>query len=155
MSSKDCVSSTPLTHSKLASVKPGSGQSHRQDRGKANEPHTPTNARRVPAKMIRRRGSFSVTNATRKEAKVTYIRLNTQTPCPPRGTVPVNQGRDWEIFHSVPSGSPSVMDATAPAMSVIRVRPALACQRTKRHTPNSQHPLRCWATSVSRWDQGP
>ena len=29
-----------------------------------------------------------------------------------------NQGRAWEIFHSVPAGSSSVMDATAPAMSV-------------------------------------
>jgi hypothetical protein len=27
-----------------------------------------------------------------------YIRLNIQTPCPPRGAVPVNQGRTWESF---------------------------------------------------------
>ena len=44
--------------------------------------------------------SFSVTNATRKEAKITYVRLNTQTPCPPRGAVPVNQGRGGRFFHS-------------------------------------------------------
>jgi len=34
-----------------------------------------------------------------KEAKLTYIRLNTQTPCPPRGAVPVNQGRGERFFH--------------------------------------------------------
>ena len=32
------------------------------------------------------------------EAKLAYIRLNIQTPCPPRGAVPVNQGRTWEIL---------------------------------------------------------
>jgi hypothetical protein len=40
----------------------------------------------------------------KEESKLTYIRLNTQTPCPPRGAVPVNSGRTWEFFHSVPSG---------------------------------------------------
>src|SRR5207245_67526 len=32
--------------------------------------------------------------------KLTCLRLNTQTPCPPRGAVPVNQGRCRRFFHS-------------------------------------------------------
>jgi len=34
----------------------------------------------------------------KNEAKLAYVRLNNQTPCPPRGTVPVNQGRTWEAI---------------------------------------------------------
>jgi hypothetical protein len=34
------------------------------------------------------------------EAKLTYVRLNTQTPCPPRGAVPVDQGCGREFFTS-------------------------------------------------------
>lgn len=49
---------------------------------------------------IERWNSFSVANATRIEAKLTYIRLNTETPYPPRGAVPVNQGRCRRLFHS-------------------------------------------------------
>ena len=64
-----------------------------------NEPYTPTIARMMPTK-IKRRDSFSVTNASQNEAKLTYIRLNRQTPCPPRGAVPVNQGRCMRLFHS-------------------------------------------------------
>jgi len=44
--------------------------------------------------------SFSVTNTSQNEAKLTYIRLNCQTPCPPRGAVPVNQGCSRRLFHS-------------------------------------------------------
>ena len=52
-----------------------------------------------------------------KEAKLAYVTLNTQTPCPPRGAVPVNQGRGFaSLFHLSTPGSPSVMDATFPAM---------------------------------------
>ena len=32
------------------------------------------------------------------EGKFAYILLNNQMPWPPRGTVPVNQGRRWEYF---------------------------------------------------------
>jgi hypothetical protein len=35
------------------------------------------------AMRILRWNSFLVTNASRSEGKLTYIRLNTQTPCPP------------------------------------------------------------------------
>ena len=37
---------------------------------------------------------ISVTRTQRgsSEAKITYVKLNNQMPCPPRGTVPVNQG---------------------------------------------------------------
>jgi hypothetical protein len=37
---------------------------------------------------IERWNGFSVTNTSSLEAKITYIRLNSQTPCPPRGAVP-------------------------------------------------------------------
>ena len=43
-------------------------------------------------KLLWRWDSFSVTNTSQNEAKITYVRLNTQTPCPPRSAVPVNQG---------------------------------------------------------------
>ena len=33
----------------------------------------------------KRWNGFSVTNGSQIEAKLTYIRLNTQMPCPPRG----------------------------------------------------------------------
>jgi len=32
------------------------------------------------------------------KAKLTYIRLNSQTPRPPRGAVPVNQQMLWDAF---------------------------------------------------------
>ena len=38
----------------------------------------------------------SVANATLKEAKITYIRLNTKTPCPPRSAVPAKHGFEIE-----------------------------------------------------------
>jgi RHS repeat-associated protein len=40
---------------------------------------------------IERWNSFSVTNAS-LEGKLAYIKLNSQTPCPPRGAVPVTGG---------------------------------------------------------------
>ena len=83
-----------------------------------NEPHTPTIAPMVPT-IYERWGSFSATNASQSEAKLAYIRLNSQTPCPPRGAVPVNQGCCGRLFHSATPGSPSVMAATVPAMSGI------------------------------------
>src|SRR5881628_1263283 len=61
---------------------------------------TPTIALVVPMNF-ERWDSFSVANASRIEAKLTYVRLNTQTPCPPRGAVPVNQGRSRRLFHSL------------------------------------------------------
>src|SRR5687768_17376557 len=42
-------------------------------------------------------------------------------PCPHRSAVPVTREGHGKLFHSVPSGSPSVMDATVPAMSPISV----------------------------------
>lgn len=81
------------------------------------EPHTPTKARTVP-EDLNAGHSFSAMNTSRRRVKLAYFKLNTQTPCPPRGAVPVNQGRTWEnFFISVSAGSLSVMDATVPAMS--------------------------------------
>ena len=51
-------------------------------------------------KEIKRWNSFSVTNTSSNEAKFTYIILNSQTPCPPRGAVPVNQRCCGRLFHS-------------------------------------------------------
>jgi len=53
-----------------------------------------------------------------REAKLIYVLLNTQTPCPPRGAVPVNTGAWLGVVSLGTPGSPSVMDATAQAMSV-------------------------------------
>jgi len=50
------------------------------------------------------------------KAKLAYIRLNNQTPCPPRGAVPVNQQMLWEALSLATSGSPSVMAATFSAI---------------------------------------
>jgi hypothetical protein len=58
---------------------------------------TPTKARVVPMKIKRWKG-FSVTNTSQSEAKLTYIKLNSQMPCPPRGTVPVNQAHGGRSF---------------------------------------------------------
>jgi hypothetical protein len=49
--------------------------------------------------------------------KAAYIKLNTQTPCPPRGAVPVNSGRLGSFFTRFLPVRTSVMDATMPAMS--------------------------------------
>ncbi len=52
--------------------------------------------------MIWRWDSFSHANASRSEAKITYFGLNSQTPCPPHSTAPVNSGtadRKAEYFH--------------------------------------------------------
>jgi hypothetical protein len=48
------------------------------------------------ARGIKRWDGFSATNTM--EARL--HRLNSQTPCPPRGAVPVNQERYWRLFHS-------------------------------------------------------
>src|ERR1043166_8953204 len=62
--------------------------------------------------------SFSITNASQKEAKLIYVRLNIPMPCPPRGTVPVHtRARFCECVHLSAPGSLSARDATAPAMS--------------------------------------
>jgi hypothetical protein len=60
---------------------------------------TPTIASVMP-KKIKRRDSFSVTNASQNEAKLTCVKLNRQTPCPPRGAVPANHGNCRRLFHS-------------------------------------------------------
>jgi hypothetical protein len=66
----------------------------------------------------KRWNSFSATNASEREQKLTCINLNIPMACPPRGTVPVNAGA-WfaRLLHLSTPGSLSVRDATAPAMS--------------------------------------
>jgi len=56
-------------------------------------------AQAMPTFFYERRDSFSAMNASQNEAKIAYILLNTQTPCSPRGAVPVNQGRCSRLFH--------------------------------------------------------
>jgi hypothetical protein len=58
------------------------------------ELYTPTIAPVVPMKN-RRWSSFSATNASLIEGKLTYIKLNIQTP-KAFGGVPVDSGRTWE-----------------------------------------------------------
>src|SRR6266571_6726061 len=41
---------------------------------------------------------FSAANTPGIGAKLAYVKLNTQTPSPPRGAVPVNLGRTWEAL---------------------------------------------------------
>ena len=78
-------------------------------------------------KRIISRNSFSVTYASQAEAKITYIRLNIPTPCPPRSAVPVSQA--WLGSASLsPRGSSSVMAATAPTMSA-GMKPHIVRQR--------------------------
>ena len=67
-----------------------------------NDPRQPSHAW-CQAEMIWRRDSFSVCEPSHAR-KAQPTQLNTQTPCPPRTAVPVNSGRTWEFFHSVPSG---------------------------------------------------
>jgi hypothetical protein len=61
------------------------------------ELHTPAIAPLVPMR-IKCWSSFSATNASQREAKLAYIKLNSKTSCPPRGAVPVNRGRTWETL---------------------------------------------------------
>jgi hypothetical protein len=77
--------------------------------------NAPTIANMLPAR-IRRWNGLSVTNAPGGGAKLTRFTLNIQTPCPPRGAVPVTQAL-WEALSLSTPGSLSVMDATVPAMS--------------------------------------
>jgi hypothetical protein len=57
--------------------------------------YAPTKAREVPMKM-----STWMASRLRTSWKLAYIKLNSQTPCPPRGAVPVNQGYCGKFFHS-------------------------------------------------------
>ena len=59
------------------------------------EPYTPTKAREMPRKIY-----AGLASRLRTMRKLAYIRLNRQTPCPPRGAVPVNQGCCRRLFHS-------------------------------------------------------
>ena len=54
----------------------------------------PTKATAVPMK-IERRDSFSPTNASQYEAKIGYFKLNSETPCPPRG----GESQFWFSHH--------------------------------------------------------
>jgi hypothetical protein len=56
---------------------------------KKRELDTPTIATMMPME-IKRWDGCSGTNASTIEGKLTYIQLNSQTPCPPRGAVLVN-----------------------------------------------------------------
>jgi hypothetical protein len=66
---------------------------------------------------IKRWNSFSAMNPSQSEGKFAYLKLNSQMPCPPRGTVPVNTRMLFGVFLQLTTpGSLSVMAATAPAM---------------------------------------
>jgi hypothetical protein len=79
--------------------------------------YKPTNAGVVPSRFDLALGKLLGLRTLVGEESSTYIKLNTQTPYPPRGAVPVNQGRHRKIFHFCTASSPSVMNATPQAMS--------------------------------------
>jgi hypothetical protein len=105
---------------------------------KGNELDTPTIAESVPMKNDWAHGNgFSATNASLNEAKIAYVKLNIQTPLTfakatarqvraswrwfarhscQRRRVPVNSGRAWEFFHSVPSDPNFGHGCDCPAM---------------------------------------
>jgi len=66
---------------------------------------------------MERWNGFSATNASQSEGKLAYIKLNIQTPCPPRGAVPVNQGRAWEAISFCPFQIEFGHGCDRPAMS--------------------------------------
>ena len=67
-------------------------------RGK-NELHTPTNEVAMPTKIALAPEQLpSCERFSKRSNEITYIRLNTQTPCPPRGAVPVNARKDRAIW---------------------------------------------------------
>src|ERR1041385_1359550 len=70
------------------------------------ELHTPTIARPMPGLSDWTLEQLLSCERFQIEAKIAYISLNTQTPCPPRGAVPVNQRRGFaSLFHLSTSGS--------------------------------------------------
>jgi hypothetical protein len=64
-------------------------------------------------RLYKRWSSFSATNTSKKRSKARLLKLNKQTPCPPRDAVPVNTGRPWEFFTLFLPVRTSVMPATA------------------------------------------
>lgn len=82
-------------------------------------------------KVIWRWNSFSATNPSQR-GKARLLKLNTQTPCPPRGAVPVNQGRAWEALSFWPFGIEFGNGCDRPVMSrlLMAKRPS-ACQSVR------------------------
>lgn len=60
-----------------------------------SELSTPTNAVAMPRDLIWHWNSFSADEPRESSA---YVELKSETPCPPRGAVPVYQERGWEFF---------------------------------------------------------
>src|SRR5665213_2734588 len=56
--------------------------------------------RAIEIDLARRTASRLRTLPQREKQKITYIKLNIQTACPPRTAVPVNQGCCGRFFHS-------------------------------------------------------
>ena len=48
---------------------------------------------------MKRWDSLSATNVAQNDAKIAYVKLNMQTPCPPRGAVPVTQSDIVQLRH--------------------------------------------------------
>ena len=66
-------------------------------------------------------------------AKITYVKLNTQMPSPPRGTVPVNQGRTWE------------------ALSLCSFRVGLAATTQALCSSSTERNRACSGVEIHRW----
>src|SRR6266567_7205083 len=82
-------------HMALLRIKRSGGDIVGKGRETSHANHSTGNAMK-----LKRWDGFSATNASQSEAKLAYVRLNSQTPCPPRGAVPVNQGCCRRLFHS-------------------------------------------------------
>jgi hypothetical protein len=104
---------------------------------------TPTNTRSMPTKNDLALKWLLGYERFPSEAKLTYVKLNSQTPCPPRGAVPVNQGCGLEALALSTPGSLLVMAATIPAMwaqSVASFKPS-AMPELPWRSGNSMQPI--------------
>src|SRR6266567_2983895 len=88
------------SNAESATEKRGEWQTHAYPKiGLKSEPYTPTIAPMVPTNLLTL-GQLLGYERPSSGAKLAYVRLNSQTPCPPRGAVPVNQGCSRRLFHS-------------------------------------------------------
>ena len=84
--------------------------------------YAPTNTRTVPRGSDLAPEAASQLRTPLRGGKARLLKLNIQTPSPPRGAVPVNQGLGFmSLFHLSRPGSLSVRNATVPAMLARRV----------------------------------
>ena len=72
--------------------------------------------------------------------KAWLLKLNMQTTCPPRGSVPVNTKAWLGVLHSARPDRISVMGATAPAMSASSLAAPVFCDKDYRVADKFKRP---------------